>query len=748
MYKYKRVQFGWFLSYLLILTLPIVIGTLIYRTALQNNYIQAQKHNQSMMSLVMNEMDNQIARLQNEISRLSFDQTVHLLSNVKGSFLGENQMHLYTLYRDLRNIGFLEKYDEDVFIYFKNSDYIVSAKGNMPFSIYYNLYFQDNVILEDEFRDFLLEPHFQDIIPIQTHSRGTDLLFVSSSLETNVDHGNVTIGIRMKHDKLRQLLDSIKWEDQICFYVLNKNRQVVRDTDMEELNEFLKTDMSGEYNTITVDQISYYVSKISSSRTGWEYAMFLPEKLLKESARNIQRYAVFGLFFCILASFLLSFYLTKKNYHPLKSLLSIFDSQDTIKDENEYQWLAKKVTQMIQEHASVEEKINQNSKILKNYALFRLLEYSYDTEDTSQEYSNCYKDIKGSSAVVIFSFAEKREKPHEQYIQKNSLNKFIITNIFTEIAKEQFCLEITEIGDKVAAIVCLKEEELAVLKDMIENVQQMIQKWFSLSVLAAVSSVHQSPERIHESYQEAREAEEYIPLLESEIIFYQDIRNTNHKYFYPIEREEKIISAIKNGDAKTACEYINRVLEINYQSSRTSPNLWKCLLIDMLGTVLKGSEEIICHPEDFDFARELSAKLSLEDAQRIFEKNIITICENSKKQEDGRDNKLSEWIKQYINENYWNPDLNISQTANYFNRTPSYLSSIFKEQTNESLLQYINMVRITKAEQLLKQGSSVTETAEKVGFRESGTFIRVFKKYMGVTPGQLKKTSIFDNIQN
>lgn len=79
MYKYKRVQFGWFLSYLLILTLPIVIGTLIYRTALQNNYIQAQKHNQSMMSLVMNEMDNHIARLQNEISRLSFDQTVHLV---------------------------------------------------------------------------------------------------------------------------------------------------------------------------------------------------------------------------------------------------------------------------------------------------------------------------------------------------------------------------------------------------------------------------------------------------------------------------------------------------------------------------------------------------------------------------------------------------------------------------------------------------------------------------------------------
>ena len=145
MYRHKKVQFGWFLSYLLILTLPIMIGMSIYRVALKNNYIQAQKHNQSMMSLVMNTMDNQIARLQNEINRLSLDQTVHLLSSMKGTFGGENQMQLYTLYRDLRNIGFLEKYDEDVFIYFKNNDYIVSAKGNMPFSIYYNLYFQDNL---------------------------------------------------------------------------------------------------------------------------------------------------------------------------------------------------------------------------------------------------------------------------------------------------------------------------------------------------------------------------------------------------------------------------------------------------------------------------------------------------------------------------------------------------------------------------------------------------------------------------
>ena len=82
---------------------------------------------------------------------------------------------------------------------------------------------------------------------------------------------------------------------------------------------------------------------------------------------------------------------------------------------------------------------------------------------------------------------------------------------------------------------------------------------------------------------------------------------------------------------------------------------------------------------------------------------------------------------------------NISITGQHFELTPAYLSSIYKKQTGGSLLEYINTVRISHAEQFLEQGYSVVEVAEMSGFRDSGTFIRAFKKKMGVTPGQLKK---------
>ena len=50
----------------------------------------------------------------------------------------------------------------------------------------------------------------------------------------------------------------------------------------------------------------------------------------------------------------------------------------------------------------------------------------------------------------------------------------------------------------------------------------------------------------------------------------------------------------------------------------------------------------------------------------------------------------------------------------------------------------INEFRIEKAMEYLGQGYSVADTAAKVGIPESSSFIRLFKKHMGITPGQLK----------
>jgi AraC-like DNA-binding protein len=55
-----------------------------------------------------------------------------------------------------------------------------------------------------------------------------------------------------------------------------------------------------------------------------------------------------------------------------------------------------------------------------------------------------------------------------------------------------------------------------------------------------------------------------------------------------------------------------------------------------------------------------------------------------------------------------------------------------------SLLGYINEARIEHAKTLLASDETLTAIAESCGFGSFRTFMRVFKKREGITPGQFK----------
>jgi len=99
---------------------------------------------------------------------------------------------------------------------------------------------------------------------------------------------------------------------------------------------------------------------------------------------------------------------------------------------------------------------------------------------------------------------------------------------------------------------------------------------------------------------------------------------------------------------------------------------------------------------------------------------------------------LSQKVIDYVAEHYNNSNVNVSSIGETFDLTPAYLSKLFKEQTGEGLLSYLNAVRVDAAKKLLQEGKSVNEVAAMVGFTNSGTMIRIFKKIVGITPGQIR----------
>ena len=66
--------------------------------------------------------------------------------------------------------------------------------------------------------------------------------------------------------------------------------------------------------------------------------------------------------------------------------------------------------------------------------------------------------------------------------------------------------------------------------------------------------------------------------------------------------------------------------------------------------------------------------------------------------------------------------------------TPQYLSNYFSKHIGTTLKMYIQAKKIALAKDLLDKGADVTQTCYDCGFNDCSYFIKVFKKYVGMTP--------------
>ena len=103
--------------------------------------------------------------------------------------------------------------------------------------------------------------------------------------------------------------------------------------------------------------------------------------------------------------------------------------------------------------------------------------------------------------------------------------------------------------------------------------------------------------------------------------------------------------------------------------------------------------------------------------------------------------KYIEHAKQYVSDNYMDSNLSLNSVGDYVGISASYLSELWREVTGEKFSVYLGMLRVEKAQQLLKTTKLTTkEIGFRCGFNSLQNFIRVFKKYTGVPPGQFRET--------
>ena len=126
---------------------------------------------------------------------------------------------------------------------------------------------------------------------------------------------------------------------------------------------------------------------------------------------------------------------------------------------------------------------------------------------------------------------------------------------------------------------------------------------------------------------------------------------------------------------------------------------------------------------------------------------IVTILVKNGLQ-SGEDNRRPEkqYIKNmknvllYIDKNYQDPELTIAKIADYSGYSLEYFTKAFKLYMNDTPIMHLNKRRISQAKTLLNNEElSLSDIANKCGYKNLSTFTEAFKRVMGMLPSEYRK---------
>lgn len=101
-------------------------------------------------------------------------------------------------------------------------------------------------------------------------------------------------------------------------------------------------------------------------------------------------------------------------------------------------------------------------------------------------------------------------------------------------------------------------------------------------------------------------------------------------------------------------------------------------------------------------------------------------------------NSIIKNVQKYV-EDHYSEDLTIARIAASVSLSPSYLSALFKEKMHLSIHDYLIRVRIERSIELMaNRDLSIKEIMTKCGITSQSYYNKVFKKFIGVTPGKYR----------
>ncbi|AJY74273.1 helix-turn-helix domain-containing protein [Paenibacillus beijingensis] len=549
--------------------------------------------------------------------------------------------------------------------------------------------------------------------------------------------------------------------------IVDKEGKVVTHDDKTQLFHnmnalpYIKRVLSEKENgffTVDLDGVRQTVFYRTSEYTGWKMISIIPESKIYEPL-NITR-NLLVLFACLMIALGLAalFYVNRWTFRPLERLIGKVSSAYTSDPSHPQSWntaqlgyLETVFDQMVIDRDHLAKHLRDSKPMLKWKIIMDILTgFKADYQSVSQQLE--FVGAKLYEEWFLVCTAEIEKEGATLSPRDESLFAFAFCNVAEELINTECAGAAIDLGGGRAAVVIsfaegdADQNHLRTLA-LLEQVLDIMKRQFGIVVTVGVGTCFKEMKDIPLSYTGSQKALRYKMVFgQNSVISIEDLLPSESQHYYRLSRfVHSITDALKKTDMTTVRHDMDDMFRAAVESS-LEPELIRQLSFELILKSLYTVESLGIEQEPS--APSLSGiyeKIGLCDNWKEAERLVYSVLEElSAKIEEKRShrgkNETIERMTAYIQEHYQESELSLDLLAEQFHISPAYISRLFKEYTENNFIDYLIQIRINASKALLlEKDRKVNDIAEKVGYANSRSFLRTFKKYTGMTPSEYRK---------
>ena len=739
-------------SYSIIIILPLFVGIASYNDSVKIISEDTKNNSISLLSQSMKVLDRTFSEI---------DLTTYQIANNPQmiKFCYSDSFDDSSIYFDMwKTLSFVKPYSIyeqsgiEYNVYFNNSDTVFNSTGAYKLSSYYNGFGYVDLSM-DEFKKSYLNIYTKGcfmpaseiryaelgviagIIPVHKYNVIT---YFKSMSKFAADTKTAMIFVRIKEDSVLKLFEKLHISEDSCVYVLNENLDIItgishkdsdvissevilNDIDFTQSEGFIKKDIQGE---------TMYITYTVSGYNGWKYVSLVPAHVIMSKVNSIKNLIMSITFASVIVGIILLILLSYANSKPiieLKKILTDFFGHEEDNNQDEFTFLKTHISNLIDKSSSMQSDIEKHRLSLKISVIERLLTGKYSKGSILKLAEEADIDINAKTYICAISNINNAQidsyRLHELIYKQTGQNVYLIG-----VDQTSSCL-------LLCLNTCNEQEYRQYTEQILIWLRNNINETMGIDPAFAIGSVYYDLNDVYHSFDEAKQAQGFLPINKSgPMLWYSNLDN-NPKcgYYYPVELEQRLIHLVKYGYKDDACKLLETILHKNMEINlRHKTQL--LLVNEIYGTIYKldvhNVDKVILKLQNSD---------SLVEIFKYLEDVLCKLCDDINDKKNNSNAKIIEEVVMYIKLNYSDPNICLSELASKFKLSEGYISSLFKDYTGEYFAVYLENLRVDNACNLLKQsGFTINQIALKSGYNSSQSFRRAFKRVKGFNPTDYK----------